>query len=182
MSDPAWTADLLTFWFDEIGEEGWWSHSPEVDALCAARFGALHEAEKGRPVEAFLDSPGQALAAVLLFDQISRNLFRDSADAFATDGLAIAIARGAIARSYDDAMPETHRQFLYMPFMHSEELADQERSVQLFESLDNEEALDFARKHRDLIARFGRFPHRNAVLCRETLPREKEAVEQGADW
>lgn len=177
-----WAGEVLSFWFDEIGEKGWWSHSPEVDALCAERFGALHAAERERPAEAFLDGPEQALAAVILFDQISRNLFRDSAEAFATDGLALAIARGAIARGYDDGMPEAHRQFLYMPFMHSEDLADQERALELFGALGDEDALAFAREHHAIIARFGRFPHRNAVLGRETLPREKEAVEQGGDW
>ena len=181
MSETDWPRAILDFWFEEIGEDRWWERSEETDAAIAKRFGPLWAAEHDRPADAFLDTPDRALAAVILFDQFSRNLFRHTAKAFATDALALDIAEGAIDRGYDEAYSSDQRSFLYMPFMHSEDLADQERSLELFASL-GEGSHEYARKHHDNIARFGRFPHRNEALGRETLPAEKEAVEQGSGW
>ncbi len=182
MTGARWQEAVLDFWFDEIGEQGWWRHSDTTDAMIAERFGDVRASAKGKRAEAFLGSANEALAAVILFDQFSRNLFRGQAEAFATDGLARSIADGAIDRGYDKDMTAERRQFLYMPFMHSEDIGDQDRSLALFKSLDSDGALKYAYDHHELIERFGRFPHRNAALGRETAPEEKEAVEKGSDW
>jgi uncharacterized protein (DUF924 family) len=122
--------------------------------------------------EAFLGSARDALAAVLLFDQFPRNMFRGHADQFATDALARAVAKGAVERGFDAELPPERRGFLYMPFQHSELLEDQQRSLLLFTALGDPGQLGYARKHHDVIARFGRFPHRNAILGRTPRPDE----------
>lgn len=177
-----WAAALLDFWFNEVGEQGWWGHDPELDRQCMARFQGLWEEKRHLPAESFLERADDALAAVLLFDQLPRNMFRGSARAFASDALARDVARGAVALGYDIQIGGAGRLFFYMPFQHSEELEDQELSLSLFEGAGDAESLEFARKHHATIARFGRFPHRNAVLGRETLPEEQEAAAEGAGW
>ena len=174
-----WTAELLDFWFDEIGAKGWWRRSDKTDAAIDRRFGALWDEQRTRDATDFLSEPDYALAAVILFDQFSRNLFRHTAKAYSADSLARAIANAAIERGYDGRMSEDQRVFLYMPFMHSEALSDQKRSLELFAGDKN---FKYARDHHDLIARFGRFPHRNDALGRETLTEEKEAVAKAEDW
>ena len=176
------TQSILDFWFNEIGPDRWWVKSDETDAAIHERFGALREEWRERTPESFLGSAKEALAGVILFDQFSRNLFRDSAEAFATDPLAIAIARGALDKNYDDALSEDERSFLYMPFQHSENIDDQERSVLLFTALGIANSLEFAKKHHDIIAQFHRFPHRNRVLGRAMRPGEEDAAAQGAGW
>ena len=126
-------------------------------------------------MSAFLDDPLTALAAVILFDQFPRNMFRGDAEQFATDHLALAIARAAVDRGFDDQLQSKERGFLYMPFEHSESLADQKRSLQLFTALGDDYLLGFAKKHHDVIERFGRFPHRNAILGRAPRPAEVAA-------
>ncbi|MCP1469050.1 uncharacterized protein (DUF924 family) [Sphingobium sp. OAS761] len=177
-----WAAALLDFWFNEVGEAGWWSHDPAIDAVCVDRFRGDWQEKRNRPAESFLDRADDALAAILLFDQLPRNMFRGTADAFATDDLARAIARGSVAQGYDVQIGGAGRPFFYMPFMHSEALEDQALSVQLFTGAGDSESLKFAREHHATIARFGRFPHRNAILGRQTLPEEAEAVAAGAGW
>ena len=124
------------------------------------------------PPESFLDDARTALAAVILFDQLPRNMFRGHADQFMTDPLALAIARAAVDRGYNQDMTKDEKAFLYMPFEHSENLADQRRALALFTALGNDWLLGFARKHHDIIERFGRFPHRNAILGRAPRPAE----------
>ena len=165
-----WARDVLAFWFAR-GPEQWWRAGPELDAEIRERFGDLWQEQRERPPEDFLEAADHALAAVILFDQLPRNMFRGHAEQFATDPLALAIAKGAVERGYDD-MPADRRQFLYMPFQHSEDLADQRRSLLLFGALGDAEQLRYARLHHDVIARFGRFPHRNAILGRK--PRAEE--------
>lgn len=177
-----WAANVRRYWFDELGANRWWVRDEAVDRAIADRFADLWEEKRcGEPAD-FLDSAEQALAGVVPFDQFPRNLFRGEARAFSTDRLARSIAEGAIARGYDGGMSGHERQFLYMPFMHSEDLPDQRRSLELFEALGDDYALGFTRDHHELIARFGRFPHRNAALGRETRSEEEEAVEEGAGW
>ncbi len=176
------TDAILAFWFDEVGPDRWWVRSDETDESCTARFRDLWEEWRSRTPESFLGSAREALAGVILFDQFSRNMFRGHADAFSTDPLALAIARGALDRGLDDAMSEDERSFLYMPFQHSEALADQDRSLMLFTALGNANSLDFARKHHDMIARYGRFPARNAALGRPNRPGEDAAIEASKDW
>ncbi len=166
--------DVIRFWFG-LRPEQWWRSDPELDAEIRERFGPLWEEARQWPVEAFLGSPEEALAAVILFDQFPRNMYRGHADSFATDHLALAIAKAAIERGYDDALPPQQRGFLYMPFQHSEDPDDQLRSLGLFTDLGDPEKLRYARVHHDVIERFGRFPHRNALLGRKPRPDESAA-------
>jgi uncharacterized protein (DUF924 family) len=177
-----WAASLLDFWFNKVGEAGWWGHDPRLDRQCATRFAVLWEDKKLLAATDFLDRADEALAAVILFDQLPRNMFRDTARAFATDALALDIARGAIALGYDIQIGGAGRLFFYMPFQHSEAIEDQGMSLTLFEGAGDADSLDFARQHHAMIARFGRFPHRNDALGRSTLPEEEAAVAKGADW
>lgn len=177
-----WAAALLDFWFNQVGEEGWYSHDPALDQHCIDRFAVLWSEKRTLPPESFLDRADDALAAVLLFDQLPRNMFRGQAQAFATDPIAREVARGAIALGYDIQIGGAGRLFFYMPFQHSEDLTDQELSLSLFEGTGDARSLDFARQHHATIARFGRFPHRNAALGRTTLPAEAAAVAEGSQW
>ena len=173
MSD-AWVGEVLTFWFSQDPKR-WWTADPEFDAEIRERFHDLWEEQAQLPVSRFLGSAEEALAAVILFDQFPRNMFRGHADSFATDHIALAIAKAAIERGYDEGMEQVRRGFLYMPFQHSEDIADQRRSVVLFTALGDDYQLDFARKHHDVIERFGRFPHRNVILGRTPRPDEVAA-------
>ena len=166
-----WRRDVLKFWFG-LEREQWWSGGPELDHRIRENFLKLWSEKRQLPADCFLDHPLTALAAVILFDQFPRNMFRGHADQFATDHLALAIAKGAVEREYDEQLEPQERGFLYMPFQHSENLADQRRSLQLFTSLGDDEQLGYARKHLEVIERFGRFPHRNAILGRAPRPEE----------
>ncbi len=172
--------EVLAFWFG-LEKARHWRRDPESDAQIANRFGRLWEERQNSGIENFLASPGKALAAVILFDQFPRNMFRDDPRAFATDPLARRIAAAALDRAHDRAVPSERRNFLYMPFQHSEDLADQLRSVALFEALGDAELLGHARSHRDTIARFGRFPHRNLLLGRVSTE-EEHASGKDAPW
>lgn len=178
----AWAADILHFWFFELRPDQWFGRSDVVDAELRKRFGHWLTALGGQPASAFLKDPLTARAAVLLFDQCPRNLFRDSPQAFAYDRLARAICKDAILRGWDRGLTRAERQFLYMPLQHSEHVADQRLSLRLFAALGNSFTLRFARAHYAMIARFGRFPHRNAVLGRRSTPAEKRAVAEGNAW
>ena len=149
---------------------------------CLHLFRALWDVQRDRPASDFLADADTALAALILFDQFPRNMFRGQAQAFATDALAREIADGALERGFDDEFVESARPFFYMPFMHSEALVDQDRSMTLFDRPGFELNLKFAKAHRDVIARFGRFPHRNAALGRQSLPEEEAAIAEGAHW
>jgi uncharacterized protein (DUF924 family) len=170
----AWQDEVLGFWFGLDGER-WWKADPALDAEIRERFLAMWEKERENLPEAFLGTARDAVAAIVLFDQFPRNMFRGHADQFSTDKLALAIARKALERGLDDAMSPAERGFLYMPFQHSEDLADQRRSLALFTALGDDYQLGFAVKHHDVIARFGRFPHRNPILGRPPRAAEIEA-------
>ena len=170
----AWQDEVLGFWFG-LEPERWWKADPALDAEIRERFLALWETTRENLPEAFLASARDAVAAVILFDQFPRNMLRGHADQFSTDPLALAVAKGAVERGLDDAMSPAERGFLYMPFQHSEDLADQRRSLALFTALGDDYQLGYAKKHHDVVARFGRFPHRNAILGRPPRPAEVEA-------
>jgi uncharacterized protein (DUF924 family) len=172
--DPVWAEDVLGFWFG-LRPEQWWKADDALDEACRERFRLLWEAKRELPPEHFFGTASTALAAVILFDQIPRNMFRGDAEQFATDPLALAVAKGAVERGLDEALSPAERGFLYMPFQHSEELADQKRSLALFTALGDEYQLRYARLHHDVIERFGRFPHRNPILGRRPRPAEIEA-------
>ena len=171
---PDWRAALLKFWFG-LKPEQHWKADPALDHLIRQRFLKLWTEKRQLPAESFLDDPLTALAGVILFDQLPRNMFRGHADQFATDHLALAIAKEAVARKFDDDLVQQERGFLYMPFQHSEDIADQRRSLQLFTALGDDYQLGFAKKHLDVIERFGRFPHRNPILGRAPRPEEVAA-------
>ncbi|MCY6380027.1 DUF924 family protein [Hoeflea prorocentri] len=160
------------FWFDELKPEDWFTKSDELDKDIANRFGATHLSLAGNIPQQWWDSADSVLALVLVFDQFPRNIYRGTPLAFATDCLALKEAKAAIAAGLDQLVDETRRAFFYMPFEHSEELSDQDRAVELFSRLGNEEMLRYAHMHRDVIVRYGRFPHRNAILGRENTAEE----------
>ena len=166
-----WSEDVTSFWFG-LRPEQWWKSDPELDREIEERFRELWEEQRQCPVDTFLGSPDEALAAVILFDQFPRNMFRGHADSFGTDHLALAIAKQAVDLGYDETLGQQQRGFLYMPFQHSEDLDDQLRSLGLFTALGDEEQLRYAHLHHDVIKRFGRFPHRNAMLGRTPRPDE----------
>jgi len=166
-----WRADVLRFWFG-LEPEQWWNGGPELDERIRRQFLKLWEEKRQLPVDLFLDDPLTAVAGVILFDQFPRNMFRGAADAYSTDPLALGIAKQAVARGLDKRLAPDERKFLYMPFQHSEKLDDQNRAVLLFTELGDDHQLGYARHHRDIIAKFGRFPHRNAILGRASRPDE----------
>lgn len=172
-----WAKPILQFWFEELTADDWFTGKEETDQACIKRFRALHDELAHSVPETAWTDPEHALAAVILFDQLPRNMFRRKPEAFSTDRLALELARNAVDKGFDHGMSAERRQFLYMPFQHSEVLSDQERAVSLFSSLGNEEGLKYAVEHRDIILRFGRFPHRNRVLGRESTPEEKAFLE-----
>ncbi len=172
----AWQDEVLGFWFG-LSKSQWWTADPALDSEIRERVQGLWEAQRENVPEAFLGSARDSIAAVILFDQLPRNMHRGHADQFSTDPLALAIAKGAVDRGRDEAMSPKERGFLYMPFQHSEELGDQRRSVALFTALGDDYQLGYAKKHHDVIERFGRFPHRNPILGRAPRPAEIEAGE-----
>lgn len=178
----AWADDVLHYWFDHLGPGHWYGSTPDIDAEIRDRFEPLWASLRREQAIFFVSSSREALAAVILFDQFPRNIFRHEADAFATDRLALEIAKLSLESGFDNELESAEKQFLYMPFMHSENLADQNMSVELFDRPGTENSLRFAIMHRDLIVRFGRFPHRNEILGRETLPNEVEAIAEGSNW
>jgi uncharacterized protein (DUF924 family) len=169
-----WRRDVLTFWFG-LEPEQWWKADPLVDDQVREQFFQLWEQKRQLPADCFLADPLEALAGVILFDQFPRNMFRGAADQFSTDHLGLAIARAAVDRGLDEQLEQHERAFLYMPFEHSEALADQKRSVGLFTRLGDDFLVGYARKHHDIVERFGRFPHRNAILGRKMRPDEAAA-------
>ena len=177
---PAGAAsDILKFWFDEVGKKGWFSKSGDLDSDCAQRFGAVCEAVLASNAVALRDTPDQLLAAIILLDQFSRNIHRDNLRAFEGDALARELTYSGLERGWDERMTADQRQFLLMPLMHSEQIADQERSLAEFKRLGDEEALKFALMHHDQIKRFGRFPGRNQALGRVSTAEEREVIARG---
>lgn len=171
---PKWIEEVLRFWFQETRPQAWFMRDEAVDAEIRKRFGALHASLTEKVPASVTETPLGALATVVVLDQFSRNLYRNSPRAFSADPTALAIATDAIAAGFDRELDSNQRVFLYMPFQHSEDRAVQARSVELFGVLGDANALDYARQHRDIIERFGRFPHRNRTLGRESTPEEVE--------
>ena len=168
--------EVLEFWFADPAR--WWKKDPAFDAEIRSRFSELHELIERGEQEDWRKAPRGALAYVIVLDQFSRNMFRGTARMFASDARAIAAARAAIEGGDDQALDPAERTFLYMPFMHSEDHADQERSVALFQSLSAPDQVRYAEQHRDIVRRFGRFPHRNELLGRASTPEELEFLTQ----
>ena len=188
---------VLSFWFGELDAEGhadaahsarWWKKDPAFDQSIVDDFGALHAEVAGGQHDAWLESPRGRLAYIIVLDQFSRNMFRGTGKSFAFDPRAVEVVLEGLERGMDRPLASAERGFFYMPLMHSENIAHQDRCVELFERWRNEGSaksreraaysLSFAEKHRDIVRRFGRFPHRNALLGRESTPEEVEFLKQ----
>jgi len=172
------SADVVSFWLD-AGPKRWFEKDEAFDAEIRDRFTATYDAAAAGKLALWEHTPESCLALLILLDQFPRNMFRGSAQSFATDPAALRIAKQAIARGFDQATPMPARQFFYLPLEHSEDLADQERCVALFRALGDAELLKWAELHLDIIRRFGRFPHRNALLGRSTTPEEQAFLDGG---
>ena len=189
MMDPA-LVPVIDFWCgipgsperDTFRDIWFQAATPEFDAEIRARFLALHERAAAGGFAHVLDSGDGCFALLILFDQLPRNMFRGTARAFATDAKAREVAAHAIAKGYDQDVASVYRAFFYLPYEHSENLADQERGLELMRALGGERGIEAALEHIDVIKRFGRFPHRNAALGRVSTPDEIEYLKGGKSW
>ncbi|WP_374828911.1 DUF924 family protein [Paenochrobactrum pullorum] len=166
--------DVLDFWFSENVEKHWFVRSDDLDEEIKQHFSALYEQAHSGTLDVWGDELHSALALTIILDQFPRNMFRGSGRAFESDAKARQIAKAAIEKGFDQQVSEKQRAFFYLPLMHSEDLNDQKKSVELYEALGNANSLDYAHQHLDIIAQFGRFPHRNVALKRENTPEETE--------
>ena len=170
--------DVLDFWFNEIESKKWFQKDLDFDKSIHARFGTLHQQAIQGELFSWRDTAQGALAEIIVLDQFSRNLYRDQAESFAADPMALALAQTAIDRGFDKALSSVERSFLYMPFMHSESAVIHEEAVNLFRDLGIVNNLDFELKHKKIVDRFGRYPHRNIILGRESSPEELAFLEE----
>jgi uncharacterized protein (DUF924 family) len=171
MPDPEARA-LLDYWYAPAMRRRWFDSTPALDAEIRERFEDLFRRAASGELDAWLDDPDEALALVIILDQLPLNMYRGRPEAFASEAIAIAAAKRAIELGHDLDIAKERLQFLYMPLMHSEALADQDMSVAMFARAGLDENLRYAEHHRDIVRRFGRFPHRNAILGRESRPEE----------
>lgn len=181
--------EILDFWFGapqsaDYGKERsfWFTKKSEFDKELSDRFLSTYEQAAAGELDSWEDSPCSCLALLLLLDQFSRNMFRGTPKSFATDAKALAVANNAVAKGFDQYLLPVQHWFIYLPFEHSENIADQQRCVDLFATLkddpDSAATIDYALRHKSVIERFGRFPHRNEILGRETTPQEAEFLKQ----
>lgn len=173
------TAETIVQFWREAGPKAWFNKSDLFDAALRARFEAMHHDAARGELAAWEDSAEGALALLLLLDQFPRNMYRGSAHAFATDGLARQIATRAVDRGFDRIAPADMRAFFYLPFEHSERAEDQARSCALFVTAEDENNIKWARLHAEIIAKYGRFPHRNEALGRESTAEELAFLQSG---
>lgn len=169
---------ILDFWFTECQPAQWWAVDPAFDAMIARRFGELHAAALAGELFDWRATPEGRLAEVIVLDQFSRNIHRGTAGAFAGDGTALVLAQEAVALGHDAALPPPQRCFLYMPYMHSESRRIHVEAERLFRELGQPENHDFELRHKAIVDRFGRYPHRNAALGRTSSPEEVEFLKQ----
>ncbi len=170
--------EVLEFWFNETPPELWFAKDEAFDNTIRERFGRLVEAASVCELDHWRNAPEGRLAEIILLDQFSRNIYRDTPQAFASDPLALALAQEAIASGAEAHLNAEQRHFLYMPFMHSESRRIHERATRLFTQLGNAEALRYQLEHQAIIERFGRYPHRNAILGRTSTPNELAFLEE----
>jgi uncharacterized protein (DUF924 family) len=173
-SGLGWAEDVLRFWFDELSRKQWFARDEALDEQIRSRFLATHRMVAAAPDEGVLSDARIALAAVIVLDQFSRNLFRGTPAAFQSDAKALALAKAIMAKGFADSFGPEERLFLYLPFEHHEDTASQARCVELISALGDPELTRYAQAHKDIIDRFGRFPHRNAILGRPSTPDEEE--------
>ena len=165
--------DILSFWFTELSPEEWFHGGAAVDQVIRDRFVAVHQAVAAGECWEWRDTPTGVLAEIIVLDQFSRNIYRGKADAFGCDGQALLLAQVAVGRGYDAQVSEIERPFFYLPYMHSESAVIHTEALRLFTALGSEEHLKFEHIHKDIIDRFGRYPHRNAVLGRTSTAAEE---------
>jgi uncharacterized protein (DUF924 family) len=178
MTGESSPAEVVAFWRD-AGPKRWFSKDPVFDDDIRRRFLGRHEDAAAGRLSRWEATAEGALALLILLDQLPRNMFREQARAFASDPLARAIAAGALVRGFDAQAPDGMRGFFYLPFEHSENLADQERAVSFYKASGDADGLKWAELHADIIRRFGRFPHRNKALGRATTPDEQAFLDGG---
>jgi len=169
---------VLQFWFNETEPSQWFGNDPRFDAMIAERFGAVHRSACRCELYAWRNTAEGRLAEVILLDQFSRNIHRGAPESFASDPLALALAQEAVSGGEDATLTTTQRDFLYMPFMHSESLLIHDVAHVLFAGNGAAKTIEFERKHRRIIERFGRYPHRNDVLGRQSTPAEIEFLRE----
>lgn len=174
--------DVLTFWFSGEARPHWFAKSEAFDNHVRRKFAVLYEHVRDGAHADWKDSPRGLLALVIVLDQFPRNMFRGSPQAFASDDLALTLAELGIAKGFNTRLSPEERVFLYMPLQHAEKIDVQEQAVARFAELGIPESLDYAIQHRDIILRFGRFPHRNAILSRESTPEELEFLKTHAGF
>ena len=179
-----WVEDVLDFWFCELQPKQWFVKSEETDQLIRNRFRLLHERLANTAVDLLLDDRATALAAIIVLDQFPRNMFRDTPAAFASDPKALELAKQAVRLGFDLELKGERRIFIYLPYEHSEDLADQDQALALISAIGNTEYTRYAQAHREIICQFGRFPHRNAILNRPSTPQEEAFLAPGstAKW
>lgn len=170
--------DILEFWFGRLTRQDWFQKSDTLDEEISRRFRDIHLDLARGGVENWRDTPERRLAAIIVLDQFPRNIYRGSPLAFATDWMALREAKLAVGAGADKGVAAEQRAFIYLPFEHSEDLADQERSVELFKALDDGEYLDYAERHLAVIREFGRFPHRNSLVGRQSTDAELDYLSQ----
>ncbi|MGH6865121.1 MAG: DUF924 family protein [Methyloceanibacter sp.] len=170
--------EVVRFWFEELKPKDWFQPDGGVDGEIEVRFHPLYDELAAGVPESWLARPDGFLAAIIVLDQFPRNMFRGQSRAFATDEAGLALAKRAVDEGIDARLPPKQRPFIYLPFQHSEEASDQEKSVQLFTALGNPLNLDYALRHEVIIERFGRFPHRNAILGRTSTEEETAFLQQ----
>jgi uncharacterized protein (DUF924 family) len=173
-----WVEQVLGYWFGELDRAGWFRKSEATDAAIRDRFANLHETLKSADVARLSSDWRTALAAIVVLDQFPRNIHRDTPDAFASDDKARELAEVAVARGFDQGLTVDQRLFMYLPFEHSVHLPDQDKAVALISALGDAEYTRYAEAHRDVIRRFGRFPHRNAILGRASTEAEQAYLAQ----
>ena len=171
-----WVAEVLNFWFVEVPRQQWFAGGAALDEQVRARFLPVHRMVAAEPEDALLADAKTTLAAVIVLDQFSRNMFRGTPSAFASDAKALAIAETAIAKGLAEALDGDERLFLYLPFEHQENADAQARSLELISALVDPELTKYALAHKDIVDRFGRFPHRNAILGRTSTAEELELL------
>ena len=170
--------DIIEFWFEQLSPQDWWKKSQEFDLMIKERFGEIHQAATQGELYQWRGSAKGLLAEVIILDQFSRNIFRDKAQAFDHDGQALTLSQLAVAQGYDKELTPVECQFLYMPYMHSESQLIHELAVELFQSLGPDHGYEFELKHKIIIDRFGRYPHRNSILGRPSTAEEEAFLKQ----
>ena len=170
--------EIINFWFTGLEPKQWWQKDEELDLMIQTRFGELHNQAKAGELFHWRETALGSLAEVIILDQFSRNIYREKPESFACDSMALVLAQFAVSKGLDNDLSEVQRVFLYMPFMHSESRLIHIEAVKLFKSVGIQSNLDFEYKHKAIIDRFGRYPHRNQILGRQSTESEIEFLRQ----